>query len=351
MARSGKPDFAFTDYIRSLDPTGEPDAAAFAAAWEKLRRILSSELRQRSLATAPPTFLGIYGYRSWYRPSPGAFEELVQDCFSWVFVDRLPYLVNSLEKLSHIEGVVAWLMRDFLYDRQKTNDPLGFRVFEVLRAAIRQMLQDNALHVLAGDPKIRNATILGFAPETDPEEAGNAPVADHVAAWSHDLLPELVTAPPRQRGPVLAALGDHIAALEEYVQAFRFGEVARCLKSAIRRHWSAFFQGDDGASLIGGDIREIIHRIRPEQGYEERRRFEDLVKCVEEALPGLARKPKTLEYLRRLWSFVRSQVAECGEDHLPSDRRLEEILGIPRKRIPGLLKRLRDLVEECLGND
>ena len=349
MAASAKTDFAFTHYIRSTHLDGEPEPEAFDAAWEKLRRILRSELRRRSLASNPPTFLGIYGYSSWNQPEP--LEELMVDCFTWVFVERLASLAAALEALTHIETLALRYIRNFLYDRQKRHDPLGFRIFEVLRGAMERLVQAGALHVLDGDPRIRNPTILGIARDTDPREADNAAVADHVATWSDDLLPGLVTATPRQLEPVIAALCDHVATLAGQVPALRFGEIIGALKTDVRRRWGAIYREDAGDTSASGDGREIVRSVRPEPGYEERQGFEALVECVEESLPKLARTRKTLGHLQRLWSFVRSLVAERDEDRLPSNRRLAKTLDVPRKRIPELLKYLRALVEECRGSD
>ncbi|MCP4655063.1 MAG: hypothetical protein GY856_06545, partial [bacterium] len=49
---------AFTVYVRELGSGDEPSPAVFEAAWNKLRRVLISELRKRALWSAPPSYLG-----------------------------------------------------------------------------------------------------------------------------------------------------------------------------------------------------------------------------------------------------------------------------------------------------
>ncbi len=83
----------FTDYVRSLDPAGEPpDPGRFEEVWRALGRVLKSEIRKRGLWDYPPSYLGVYGWARWSREEPGvggerlleAVDELLGECYAYV---------------------------------------------------------------------------------------------------------------------------------------------------------------------------------------------------------------------------------------------------------------------------
>lgn len=93
-----------------------------------------------------------------------ALGELVADCYAFIFVDRLQSLKRHLEDKPDIDGLVLLNVRHFLHERQREHDPLGFRIFELLYAAVEEAVSSGALSLLAGDKKIRNDTLLASAP-------------------------------------------------------------------------------------------------------------------------------------------------------------------------------------------
>src|SRR5436309_14649242 len=123
----------FTDYVRSLEPGGEPDPQRLATVRETLRGALRGELRRRGLWNAPPDYLGVYGSEGW----EDALEELLAECYAFVFVDRLRALQAQLRVKPNVDGLVFLNVRHFLHERQKEHDPVGSQVFEVLQSAVR----------------------------------------------------------------------------------------------------------------------------------------------------------------------------------------------------------------------
>ena len=352
---------AFSDYVRCADP--EDDPAAFAAAWRKLRAALIGELRRRSLWRAPPSRLGIYGRRSW-EEDPEALEELLSECYTFVFIRRWQGLKALLEATGNIEGLVFRSLRNFLYETQKKHDPLGFRVFTVLRSAVRSSIAARELHVLEGDPAVGNATVLGFSPHGDPAEALATDPSPQAREWIGGLLPGLVTA---TRGAdletVLESLAARLARLESQgITAFRFKDVLDPLKHQARSAWNALWQHSEGETALepGGEIADIVRVVRPEFEAEERQGFETLLECVVRALERLEVPAKTRSYLRSLWLFLRNYATESWQGHdapgdpaaggrgkLPSQRRIAALLGIPRYRLPGLHSILGRQVKAC----
>lgn len=338
--------FAFTDFVRRAEPA-EPYPPGFDAAWRKLHDALIGELRKRSLWNVPPSCLGLCGFSHW--SEPGALDELTADCFTEVIIRRLPTLKTLLGDMENVEGVVFRNIRNFLIDTQKKHNPFDYRVFEVLRRAILRLLEAGKLHLLDGDPRIRNTTVLGFVPAGDPEGAHGAELGEHVRTWGEDLMPELVTARPAELASVEERTGAHLVRLAaQGVGAFRFRDVLEPLKSDLRQRWSVLWQeiADEAVETSGdGERASLVWSARPDSGFEERQLHERLLLCVSEALTRLE-DPGTRAYLEKLWTFFRHRLASTP-DELPSRRKLAELLGIPRYRLPELYEILREDVERC----
>lgn len=391
---SGEPDEGgriFTAHIRrlaqpegggagGLDPAG--DRRAFEEAWSALRAALCSELRKRGLWEGPPAYLGVYGRDSWEEPGGravggalDALDELLADCYTYVFLDRLRSLRAQLEVKDNVDGLVFLNIRHFLHERQREHDPLGFRVFEVVRNALQAAVEAGELHLLAGDPRVRNDTLLGFAPAPAlSPEPGGAPAAGRLsgiaARWSSDLLPDLVTARGKEEERVTGRLRALLPELRaEGIEAFSFKELVDPLKAEVREQWAALLAVDDPGAP------EAAAPSRPDLLAEGREGFRKLVACVQAALDRLEAAETTRAYLATLWQFLRlwasypepapgptsnptpEPVPDLppdlvgadgkGGDELPSQRRLAEHLRIPRERLPGLFGTLGRILDRC----
>ncbi len=347
----------FTDYVRSLDPAGEPpDGENFGCCWRELRRLLVRELRKKGLLNSPPSYLGIHGAERWVESdwsvesiAPGtcqdALEELVAECYPYIFVSRLKRLLDHLRIKPSIDGLVVLNVRHFLYEAQKKHDPLGFRLFKILHAAVDTAVDAAVLFVLKGDPRIRNDTVLGFRPETDPGELPPVQLEEIVRQWNDVLLPEMVEGRGKARKWVVTSLRTFLARLPaEGVAGFTFRELIDPLKNDVRARWAGQFELARGETGIedGG----AVPVVGPDSGIEIRDGFRKLRQCVDESLDRLEAPPKTKGDLRTLWREQHDR-AEHGEH--ASQRKLAAELGIPRRRLSRLLSTLGELIEACRG--
>lgn len=360
-ALGGRMSFAFSDYVRSLRPDGEPpDPSVFDRLLKKLRGALVYELKKRSLWFSPPSYLGIYGGTHW--TDGDLLEELLLDCYLFIFIRRLPGLKKQLESRANIDGLVFLNIRNFLYDAQRRHDPLGFRIYEVLQAAVLRLLERRVLHLLAGDARIRNDTVLGFSAWSEAQAAGAVDLRPQVAIWNNELLPDLITAWSKET--VQSRLESLIAGLSDQgVEVFQFQDLIESLKDDARARWQAIRLGSEavGAPADGDAAGPRAGWVRPDRDFEDRQSFQRLLDCVAEEVEHLAERPKTKDYLRRLWLFFRDWSAEpeagfAGDsvrdtsnlgERVPSDKKLSELLQIPRGRVPGLKTILGRLVDDC----
>ena len=350
----------FTEFVRGLDGSAL-DPASFAEIWGKLQNVLAQELRRRGLWGSPPAYFGIFGWPGWDAPraSPddGPLAELTAECYSFVFVDRLAALRAQLAVKPNIEGLILLNVRHFLHERQRAHDPIGSRVFEVLREAVRESVAAGELLVLAGDAGIRNDTVLGFDPASQPDAAAQD-LGPLVARWNDGLLPGLLVARGRQQAEVLSRLRGCLRSLEGAgTPSFTFRAVVDPLKNDTRARWAALMEearGERERRPPGGQKptqeRATVSLMPPETPVEVADSFAHLSGQVTAAIEDFSTDPRTRRYLAALWSFLRLQASERVDEtdwERLSHRKLGQLLDIPRERVPELFATLRQIVEQC----
>ncbi len=355
---------AFTRYVEALEPHREPALERFDEMWRALRGALVRELQRRSLWLCSPSFLGVYGWESWQSEDGGAgregcaLEELLADCYAFIFLQRLPRLQAQLALKPNIDGFVFLYLRNYVHDRQKHHDPMGFRIFKVLRAAVREAVEAGELHVLAGDNKISNSTVLGVD-EGEPSEATLGELQSLVGRWNDELLPDLVTAGGTVYRQMLTALRRRLLDLEAAgVRSLRFKELADAVKNDVRLRWAALYEQAEGETSPGlkgsaesqdggSPYPRRVRLVEPGTGFEDMQAFVSLIGCVSETLDRYAGPPRARHYLLTLWGFLRTHANDEGDDTVPSNRRLAGLLRIPRERFPGLWKTLDGSIRNC----
>ena len=347
----------FTQYVRSLE--GNPDERLALAVWNRLRDLLKSELKKRGLWQNPPSYLGIYGWPSWSAAGEGALDELVAEFYSFLFVDRLGRLQAQLRAKPNIEGLILLNLRHFFLERQKEHDPLGYRVFEMVQAAVRQAVEQGEIFVLSGDPQVRNNTVLGFAPGAL-EDAAPVSLGSVVTRWNDELLPDLVMARGRHQEEVWLKLRGFLRELEaQGIHSFRLRDVLDPLKSDTRLRWAALLEDSEegGTRAAGVPTPEgSVRKVLPENRVESQESLEKLTRYMSAAVSRMPMDPRTRDYLATLWQYLKFQVGtgepagpveqllgDLSETERFSHRRIAQILGIPRERLPGLFSTLRQL--------
>jgi hypothetical protein len=368
--RSSAEPRAFTEYVRYLATGEPPDAARLSGVWASLAAALRTELKRRGLWESPPSYLGVFGWDRWeperFSGEGGsALEELLAECYSYIFVDRLRSLQAQLKLKPNIDGLVFLNIRHFLHERQKEHDPIGSQVFEVLQSGIRRAIETRELNVIEGDERVRNDTVLAFRQGVEPSGAGRERLPSLVARWNDELLPDLITSRGRRQEEVVERVRQRLRDLPaEGIEAFRFKDLVDPLKADVRARWAALLEAMQGESTRrpGEGRGEVGGLVLPDTQFEEREVFRQLVDCVLSGLRRIDVPEKTRAYLTTLWQFLRVQASEGVEpapqglesvlgteleDEQPSLRKLAEQLRIPRERLPGLYDTLRGLLNRC----
>lgn len=367
MAESG----VFTNFVRSIAEDERLNEQDFNELWKALGTALRGELKKRGLWESPPSYLGVFGWESWepagsWRGRESALEELLAECYAYIFVSRLRSLQAQLKVKPNIDGLVFLNIRHFLHERQKVNDPIGSQVFEVLQSAVRMAIEERELEVTGGDERIRNDTVLAFRQGVEPATRDREKIPSLVAAWNDELLPDLITLRGRKQEEVVQRLRERLPDLRaEGIEAFRFKDVVDPLKADVRARWASLMdrsQGELAPQAEEESRGDVVRLVQPDMRVEERQVFRKLVDCVLTGVRRLDASEKTRGYLLTLWQFLRVQASDGSEvnpssldvalvaemdDELPSQRKLAEQLRIPRERLPGLFDILRDLLSKC----
>ncbi|HVS00475.1 MAG TPA: hypothetical protein VMW27_27865 [Thermoanaerobaculia bacterium] len=344
--------------MRNLEPGRplDPEDREFEEVWTALRRLLVSELKRRSLWSLPPACLGIYGCAAW--ADPDAVEELVADCFVFVFAERFRSLKAQLRHKPNVDGLILRNVRNFLHETQKRHDPVGFRVFSVLRSAVRGVLSAGELQVIAGSLVVRQDTVLAFGLGVSPEEAVRLEeLRPHALAWNDDLLPDLITARGWDVRQVTARLERHLLRLAaEGIRAFRFHDLVDALRQDARARWRAVWvHTPEGIPpLLEEEGFATVARLVESPGEDERESLHRLLACLEQSVEQVTEPPaRSRDYLQRLLVFLKSHAADAPEERdapgrgLPSYRQLSQLLAIPRERLPDLFHTLLKLADAC----
>ncbi|HYH46859.1 MAG TPA: hypothetical protein VEG34_14335, partial [Thermoanaerobaculia bacterium] len=258
---------------------------------------------------------------------------------------------------SNVEGLVLRSVRNFLHDAQKRHDPVGFRVFTLLRTAVRDALAVSALHVIAGSQEVGRDTVLACAPGLHPDVLVARPeeLRGVAGPWNDDLLPQLITARGWEVRPVLAVFGHRLRSLPGHgIRAFRFRDLVEPLCQDARARWRAVWTHSQGemAPLPGEDgLAALVRLVAPASGLEERESFRCLLCCLERSIDCSEEPDRTRQDLRRILLFLRSHALDSNEADggapLPSHRKLAELLSIRRERLPRLWAILLGAANSC----
>ena len=327
----------FRALVQALGSGEQPGDHLFQELLSQLRGALMHEMKRRGLLGQPPSYVGVVG-GEW---NDETIEELLLDCYEWIFVRRLPGLLRQLKVHKNIDGLVFRNIRNFLYESQKRNDPLGSRIYKITTSSVASLVDEGVLWKSSDSLPLGKGVILRFNRfDQMGYENLTLDLSEFVEKWPAQLMPDLVTA--HHHEATRDKLSGLIVALrEENVSSFRFDSLFKPLASSSRLYWSAMLS--NGSSLVF-DSPHAPNVFVENSDFENRQAFTALADCVEQKLSS--RPTSKLEtYLKRFWAYLRSVAQE--DSRIPSDRQLADLLEIPRARLPKVRSELSRMVTQC----
>jgi hypothetical protein len=341
---------SFTEALRALEATDTDPIAAVDALLAGLRDALVVELRRRGLWESSPSYLGVLGSPRW---DEEALDELAEECYLFNLA-RLRSLRAQLKVKDNVDGFVLLNVRNFVFERQRAHDPLGYRLYELLSGAAERLLAAGTLHLLAGGPKLRNGTVLGFAPEQGTAPATIEELAAAVSSWNDELLESLLAPAGGDRTPGAQRVAERLASLPQRgIATFRFGDLLEPWKRDARARWARL--GEDAGTRwareeseggAGGAFVQLVRAVDPDTSVETEESFARLVDCVAASLRSGPYGGEDSE-LSKLWSCIASHAGDPSQAEAISQRAVAAATGLPRHRLPALYAELGLIVEAC----
>src|SRR4051812_10899434 len=188
---------SFTEHVRDFGPECDPAGCVLP----RLEQLLRHRMRWRNLLSAPPGYLGYPNVAAW--DAPGAFEDIRVDCYIFAIPKRLHGLRNQLRVKPNIDGLVARNVENFLIERQRQNDLIGYAVFGNVEGAATDMIAAGEMTAEGtAEGRLHGTTVLRFRPSeapggpADPESLRQVLVG--APGWD-EILPHLTcTSEPGQ---------------------------------------------------------------------------------------------------------------------------------------------------------
>jgi hypothetical protein len=333
---------SFTEHVRDFGPDCDPADCVLP----RLKKLLKQRMRRRSLVSAPLAYLGYGGAASWN--APGAFEDILVDCYIFAFLDRLPGLRNQLLVRPNIDGLIVRNVDNFLFERQRKHDPVGHAVFSNVGRAVRDAVAAVQLAIDgATDGRLHSSSVLRLDPSRP--EADVADVERVQAAFSHVLnwstaLPAL-TSITQEGQEWVAKFMDRLRDMG--ISAVRCGDVVAVLAAKAREDRASLHavsrqeltqEGDD-------DFATLVRMVSPDQSFEDRDHWEALKSQIADRIAGLDRQRRVVDRLLAVFRALVGHIDEGGAS-LPSQAELVERLGVPRATLSDDFRLLRGIIEE-----
>jgi hypothetical protein len=344
----------FTEYVRKYSAaTLTPDE--FTRCLRELGAAVRSRLRRLSMWEQPPAYFGYPDYQSWDEAFARGEEmtDVALDCFDFAIHRSLDNLAERLETAvtDNIDGLVYLNINNFLFQRQRQNDPVGHAVFENLRAALWSLHNSGAVGIDSptGDG-IRNPSAVYFRQSGGAEPDRAVPLASE-----HDL--EEALAALAGLDPLLAPLSECSvtaqARLAEClgrlgatdIRACTFRDLVNILKQRVRTAHQARHRPSDAEAVVVGrrgdqEIVELIRIIQPDRSYHDNEGYAHLLHQIREEIATLPQE-RTRRGVARLFEEILQHRAV--DEELPPLDELARRLGINRSTLHDHLSRLRDI--------
>jgi hypothetical protein len=327
----------FTDHVCKF-----PAGCAAEDVLRDLEQLLRQRMRRRNLLSAPPAYLG-YDLPSW--SAEGAFEDLVADCYVFAILDRLKALQNQLRVRENIDGLIVRNVDNFLLQRQRRSDPIGYAVFGNVEAAARLGQLDHLLTVEdLRQGRLHNQSTIRFSLEGPGETVAGMDELrqslENAPLWQ-EVLPHLVRTTEEGQEWVLSFLRQLQAA---GVVALRCGDLVAVLATRARRDWTArhalpaeelAYEGDEG-------LGQLVRMLAPDTGPEDCDRWEWLKQEVVRQIAGLDRQQRVRERLGQVFGALVEAIEGTSEP--PQQADLVRRLGVPRATLSDDFGLLRDIL-------
>jgi hypothetical protein len=349
-------DSVLTSHVRDFSGSSDPAGKILPA----LKRLLRRHMRRRNLMAASPAALGYRDVRHW--SAPGAFEDIVTDCYLFAILKRLTALQDQLKVKPNVDGLISRNVANFLRARQRRHDPIGYAVFgNVKRAALeaaagaaaldnfgRKNLHCESVIRLQGGDRTLPAADIDLVDAAIKESTG----------WDN-ALPYLTEVTDNGRKWVLDFLGQ---LKSSGVAAVRCGDLVNALARRVRAEWMGR-HGDSAADLgreepddldaaltscpspEGSGECSLVRMVWPDEGLDARERWERLKRLIPERIARFECQKRVRERLVTVFEALVQAVEEGGREP-PTQAELVQRTGMARATLSDAFRLLQKIILE-----
>jgi len=252
-----------------------------------------------------------------------------------------------------IGGYLATMVRNYLHERQKSKDPVGYRVFKNLEAVTEELEAANVLDVsdrMGRRQRIRPSSKVRFratgALSSAPTSITEAVLGSPTLAGKVHKLAKLGRGAQRLLRPAvenLPAIG---------VSVFQFGELLAPLQQRVReaaRVWFGEVQAASrGIETSGAKNLEEIRIVEPAERYTLSEHLELLARDVRVEIDQVVPQERTRRGLRRVlddWFAYLAETQADADEHPALDEWAIR-LGLKRSTLWDYITRLREIIAQ-----
>lgn len=328
-----------TEHVRTFGPASDPTGQVLPA----LERLLRYRMRQKNLLSAPPEFLGYPAVANW--SVPDAFEDIVVDCYIFAIAQRITALQNQLRIKPNVDGLISRNAANFLLERQRKHDPIGYAVFGNVRGAAQDVAAAEEIGLENLDRgKLCSQSILrlGGSPSAAPATRDQIRARLDVASGWADTVRWLTETTEEGRDWVRGFLRGFPAA---GITGVVCGDLVEVVAARVRSDWRVRHAAPSSELAREGDdeFATTVRMVWPDEGIEARERWEQLKRVIPERIAGLDRQTRVRERLAIVFDAL-VRAIESGGAAPPNQADLIERTGIPRATLSDDMRVLREIV-------
>lgn len=250
-----------------------------------------------------------------------------------------------------IGGYLATMVRNYLHDRQKKNDPFGYRAFKNLEAVIEALEGDKVLIVtgrVGRKERIRRSSLVRFRTASAgggaPASVVGAVLAAPALTGNAHKLAKLGRGAQRLLRPVVEGLP------AAGVGEFQFGELLTPLQEQVRDAARVWFGGPPSAqqTLEAAEANNLAeNRIAvPSERYATLEHVEALTNRVRDAIDRSTYQERTRHGLRRVFDDWIDYVNETQSLEHPPYAQWAIRLGVPSSTIENHVQKLKVIISQ-----
>lgn len=334
---------SFTDHVRTFGRDCDPEACVLP----RLEKLLKQCMRRRGLLSQPPALLG-YDPPTWQ--APGAFDDIVSDCYRFGVAERIEGLRNQLVVRPNIEGLITRNVNNFLFHRQSKRDPIGYAVFSNLEAAVADLAASGQAAVDTLDEnRLPAASIVRIGSGAAGMKPGERTELDaavlEVPNWN-EALADLVSTSDEGREWMIEFLRRIEA---NGMPCFRVSDLVAAIASRARDDWAA--RHAEPAAELGYEGQDESYRLVRLVWPDEDLDTKDVLEMLKRTVPARIAKEQQARVRKGLTAVFEEWIRAIEDEGVsrPNQAELARRLTMSAKTLSDYLQRLRGMAREILA--